>query len=133
MADPPHAAVVGHGVDLIEVGRIAEMRRKHGQRFLDRCFTKHEQGTCLGTRRADERFAARFAAKEACAKALGTGIARGITWTDIEVVGTPEGAPELRLHGQAASIAAAQGIAAWRVSLSHTSVHAIASVIALGG
>lgn len=133
MPTPPHASVVGHGIDLIEVGRIAEVHRKHGGRFLDRCFTKQEQQACLGTRRADERLAARFAAKEACAKALGTGIAQGIAWTDIEVISTPEGAPELRLQGRAASIAAEQGIAAWRVSLSHTSVHAMASVIALGG
>lgn len=123
-------SVVGHGVDLTEVARIADLRNRYAERFLERCFTTHEQDTCLPARRADERLAARFAAKEAVLKALGTGLRRGIGWTDVEVVTEPSGQPTVRLHGSAAHIAARLGVTRWHLSLSHAAGFAIASAIA---
>lgn len=123
-------SIVGHGIDMVEVARIAGMLAEHGDRFLERCFTPAEQEIGAGSRRRHEHLAARFAAKEAVLKALGTGLTSGIAWTEIEVVKLASGAPTLRLTGAAAIHADRLGVSRWWISLSHTDTHAIASVIA---
>ncbi len=123
---------IAHGVDIVEVSRIAEMRASHGQQFLDRCFTPGEQAYCLERRRAEEHLAGRFAAKEAVLKAMGLGLRGGMVWTDVEVTRTEEGAPGIRLHGRAAELARERGIGSWLLSISHTSTNAMASAIGLG-
>lgn len=124
-------AVVGHGIDLVEVTRIAGMIDRHGERFLARCFTPGERAYAEGRKRRDEHLAARFAAKEAVLKALGTGWRGGIAWTDVEVTLEPSGAPTLRLTGQAAQYAEELGARRWVLSLTHAGGFAAASAIAL--
>jgi len=123
--------ILGHGVDLVHIPRIARMVDEHGDRFLARCFTEDERAYAAGHRSGAERLAARFAAKEAALKALGTGLRSGIVWTDLSVVRTSEGAPLLHVEGQAAAVARSLGINSWRLSLSHAGEYAMASVIAL--
>lgn len=123
--------IVGHGIDLVSVARIAAMLADHQDRFLERCFTPAERRHGEGSRRYHEHLAARFAAKEAAMKALGTGLADGISWTDFEVQSTDAGAPVLNVTGRAAAIAQSRGIAEWHISLSHTDQAAMASVIAV--
>lgn len=77
-----------------------------------------------------ERIAARFAGKEAVLKALGTGLADGISWHEVEILTQASGAPEVRLTGRAAQIAANLGMNCWLISLSHTHEVAMASVMA---
>ena len=122
--------IIGTGVDIVETARIADLLGNHPERFLERCFTKGEQEDSKSNKRSHEHLAARFAAKEAALKALGTGWARGIGWTDIEVVKEPSGKPYLNITGRALEIANEMGISVWHLSLSHISTHAIASVIA---
>ncbi|MBL0927786.1 MAG: holo-ACP synthase [Phycisphaerales bacterium] len=124
--------ILGHGVDLVDVARIERMLADHTDRFRQRCFTAGELARGEGSRREAEHLAARFAAKEAVFKALGTGLADGLTWTDVEVITEPSGRPRLRLHARAAEVAALLGITAWSISLTHTDASALASVIAEG-
>jgi holo-[acyl-carrier protein] synthase len=124
--------IIGHGVDLVRIDRIEEMVRDHAERFLERCFTVGELGYCLGRKRQGEHLAARFAAKEAVLKAMGKGLADGMTWTEVEVVRSASGVPEVVLSGRAAVVAREMGIARVLVSLSHTDDHAMASAIAVG-
>lgn len=124
--------ILGHGIDITPVDRIARMLAEHGERFTHRVYTDGERAECAGERRSAERLAARFAAKEAALKALGTGLRGGIAWTDISVVTLPSGQPTLRVAGRAAEVAKELGIADWRVSLTHTAELAMASVLALG-
>jgi len=125
--------IIGHGVDIVEVKRIAEMVERHADHFLDRVFTAGENSYAASSpRRRAEHLAGRFAAKEAALKALGTGWRSGIAWTDVEVRLEPSGRPNLVLHGAAESAALASGITAWHVSISHTDDLAIASVIGEG-
>ncbi len=99
--------LIGTGVDLIEVERIARSIERYGERFLRRVYTDHEIAYCSRKRSGAESFAARFAAKEAGAKALGTGISRGVTWNEFQV-GAPPGRPAgSRIAG--AGCAAGQG------------------------
>lgn len=121
--------VVAHGIDLVAVPRIARLIDEHGDRFLNRCFTRAEQEASRSAKRQAEHLAARFAAKEAVLKALGTGLSAGIAWTDIEVVRLPSGAPKIQLHNKAATFAASLGVSHWLVSLTHTGDYAAASVI----
>ena len=83
--------LIGTGVDLIEIERIARSIERYGIRFLHRVYTDHEIAYCSRKRSSAESFAARFAAKEAGAKALGTGISRGVTWNEFEVGHEPGG------------------------------------------
>lgn len=124
--------ILGHGVDIVEVARIAAMVEEHAGRFLERCFTAGERGYASSRKRGAEHLAGRFAAKEAVLKALGTGWRDGIAWTDVEVVVLPSGQPEVRLHGVAQETATKKGIASWWLSISHTETHAVASAIAAG-
>jgi len=130
---PTVGNIVGHGIDLVENRRIAEMLDAHGDRFVERCFTEAERRYADAARqRRVERYAARFAVKEAVLKALGTGWRDGIAWTDIELVTLPSGAPTIRLSGRSAEVADALGVIEWSASVSHTSDYAVASAIAIG-
>ena len=91
--------IIGTGVDICEVPRIAESIARFGDRFLHRVFTEREIRYCRSKKNSVERFAARFAAKEAAMKALGTGASRGVTWKSIEVGHAPGGRPILHLAG----------------------------------
>ncbi len=125
--------IKGHGIDLVEVTRIAKMLANHEDRFRDRLFTAAEQAYCESSpKRRAEHYAARFAAKEAVLKAIGTGWRDGIAWTDIEILRAPSGKPSIILTGRAAAIALEQGISSWHVSMTHTGTHAEASAIAEG-
>ncbi|MFT3787303.1 MAG: holo-ACP synthase [Tepidisphaeraceae bacterium] len=122
--------IIGHGIDIVETGRIREMADEHGQRFLDRIFTAAEQAYCdARPKRYYEHLAGRFAAKEAVLKVIGTGWRHGIAWTDIEVVNHESGQPTLNLSGEVARIAEKLGITKWWISISHIETHATASAI----
>lgn len=118
-----------HGIDAIEVARIARSLEQHGERFLSRVYTEGERAYAEPRARRVEHLAARFAAKEAVLKAIGTGWRDGIAWTDVEVVLEPSGKPGVKLHGEAARVAASLGITGWALSLSHTKEMAFASAI----
>jgi holo-[acyl-carrier protein] synthase len=124
--------LIGTGVDLIEVERIAHSIERYGERFLRRVYTDHEIAYCSRKRVSAESFAARFAAKEAGAKALGTGISRGVTWNEFQVARNPGGRPVLELRGRAALLATELGVRAISLSLTHTSSLAIATVVMEG-
>jgi holo-[acyl-carrier protein] synthase len=122
--------VVGTGIDVVEIERVARSIERYGSRFLERVYTAAEIAYCQRKRRnAAESFAARFAAKEAGAKALGTGIGFGVTWRELEVGREPAGRPLLLLHGRAAEIAASLGVRRSSLSITHTRTQSMALVI----
>jgi len=124
--------IIGHGIDLVETGRIRRLVDEHGSRFLDRVFTTDEQAYCArNPKRYVERLAVRFAAKEAVLKVLGTGKRGNIAWTDIEVTKLGTGQPRINLSGDCARLARELRIASWHISLSHIETHAMASAIGL--
>ena len=92
--------IVGTGIDIAEVDRIAHSIERFGRRFTERVFTADEIRYCESKANKAERYAARFAAKEAGMKAIGTGWSRGVRWQDIEVRRLPGGRPTLLFHGR---------------------------------
>jgi holo-[acyl-carrier protein] synthase len=121
--------IVGTGIDIAEVPRIAESIARFGERFLHRVFTEGERKYCDAKANRVERYAARFAAKEAAMKALGTGWNHGVRWRDIEVRRQPGGRPTIAFHGKAAEFAAKLGATNIALSLTHTEDQALAQVI----
>lgn len=121
--------IVGTGIDVVEVPRVAATIQRFGERFLQRIFTEGEIRYCQSKANRVERFAARFAAKEAGMKALGTGWSRGVRWRDVEVQRQPGGRPTIVFHGKAAEFAHQLGTSRIAVSLTHTAAEAIAHVI----
>ena len=122
--------ICGIGVDVIEVVRIAEAEKRHGERFLRRIYTQLEMEKVHGNRH--QYFAARFAAKEASFKALGTGWSGGVRWLDVEVDNLSSGRPVLALTGVARARADDLGVTLLHISLSHTSGLAVAQVVLEG-
>jgi len=93
--------IIGIGSDLVDIRRIAKTLERHGERFIDRCYTEVERRKSDGRADRAASYAKRFAAKEACSKALGTGLRRGVYWRDMGVVNKPSGKPTLLLTGGA--------------------------------
>jgi holo-[acyl-carrier protein] synthase len=120
--------LVGTGIDLVEIPRIAHSIERFGDRFLHRIFTEAEIAYCRRRVTAAESFAARFAAKEAGAKALGTGIQHGVTWKELEVRRMPGQRPTLHLSGRARDLAGQMGVTHVSLSLTHTAGLAMAAV-----
>jgi holo-[acyl-carrier protein] synthase len=121
--------IVGTGIDIAEVPRIAEAIARYGDRFLRKIFTEGEIRYCSSKANRVERFAARFAAKEAAMKALGTGWNHGVRFRDVEVSRQPGKRPTITFHGKAAEFADKLGAKNIALSLSHTAEQAIAQVI----
>jgi holo-[acyl-carrier protein] synthase len=122
------AMLIGTGVDLVEIARIAKSIERFQDRFLQRVFTAEEIAYCRRKRNFAESFAARFAAKEAGAKALGTGIHHGVTWTELEVRRQPGQRPTLHFSGRAQHFADLLGVQHVSLSLTHTGQMAMAIV-----
>lgn len=116
------------GTDLVQVASIRESVERFGARYVERVFTAGEIEYCeRSPTERYRRFAARFAAKEAALKVLRP---RGhwFDWRNIEVIRTPSGWCELRLHGAARLMALRHRISGFSVSLSHETEYAIAVV-----
>lgn len=121
--------IVSHGIDMVDCARLKDLIKRHGQKFLNRIFTKAELEYCRGRKREIEHLAGRFAAKEAVLKVLGTGWRNGICWTDIEVRNEPSGQPKVYLTGKCREVADNLRLATVLISISHIGTHAIASAI----
>jgi holo-[acyl-carrier protein] synthase len=125
--------IVGTGIDIAEVPRIAASIERFGGRFLERVFTPEEIRYCESKANKAERYAGRFAAKEAAMKAIGTGWNRGVTWHDVEVVRAPGGRPTIAFHGKAGEFFRKLGAAHAHLSITHTKESAMAQVILESG
>ncbi len=123
--------VIGVGVDLVDLERVARLLSNKGEHAMQKFFTDEERAY-LATRPDPTGHAgARIAAKEAVYKALQSlPGARGVGWREIEVTRDDDGRPAIRLHGLAARLAEANGGLVVQVSLTHsaTSAGAIAMV-----
>lgn len=124
--------IVGHGIDLVEIGEIRRWIEDPRDPLVQRCFIQEELDEVGDGPTRVEHLAGRFAAKEAVLKALGTGFGAGVAFSDVIIQRAPGTPPQVRLMGGAAKAAANLGIVEWWLSISHTSSIAMASVIAVG-
>src|SRR6185295_541263 len=107
------------GLDLVEISRIRDVYQRHGERFINRVYTPEERKRISALTDPAPYLAGRWAVKEAVLKVLGTGLTRGITWKDINVVREPSGAPKVLLSGAALEKARELRIGRILVSITH--------------
>jgi holo-[acyl-carrier protein] synthase len=121
--------VIGVGLDLVDIERFRDVLTRQPA-MRTRLFTADELALADERRDPIPTLAARFAAKEAVMKALGVGLG-AFSFHEVEVLRLDSGAPDLRVSGGAATLAAGRGVTAWHLSLSHSVTTAGAVVSAL--
>ncbi len=124
--------IIGIGTDLARVARFERAMGRHGERFALRLLGEWELERYRGHALPAAFLAKRFAAKEAFVKALGTGLRRGMRWTEIQVVNDALGRPSLVLSGKAHELAKAAGVRLVHLSLSDEEALAMAFVVLEG-
>jgi holo-[acyl-carrier protein] synthase len=125
------ARILGVGLDLVELERLAAVLSRYRARFLERVCRPGE----IAPRHGDamvQHLGGLFAAKEAVLKALGTGWGSGAWFRDVEVVREPGEGPTIRLHDGALRRARDLGVARIHVSITHERGHAAAVAILEG-
>ena len=123
-------AVIGIGIDVVDIARAEAMLATHRKRVLERLLTEAELSYVNGMPHPARHLAVRLAAKEAVYKAFQTTPgARGIGWQEIEVTRAAHGRPEIFLAGLAADILASRSGATIHVSLTHSDLSAVAVAI----
>ncbi len=114
-------AIIGIGIDIIEVTRLRKAIEKWGEDFSSWIFTKNELSIARTKVNKYWHLAGRFAAKEAIFKA--TGKAK-IGFKNIEILNNKSGKPYCRFRN-----AKAKNITI-NVSISHAKTYAVANAIA---
>ena len=118
-------SVVGVGIDLVDLARVARLLEDKGEHAFGRLFTSAEREYLASRDDPTGHAAARIAAKEAVYKAFQSlPGARAIGWREIEVTRDANGRPAILLHGLAAKLADEQGGVRIQVSLTHSSLAA---------
>lgn len=121
--------LLGIGVDIVEVAKVADSIREYGNPYLEKLFTPREIEYCESAAIPLQRYAGRIAVKEAAMKALSTGWGQGVEWLDFEVMNEPSGQPTLQVYGTGARLFEERGISKIFVSISHIPEFAIALVV----
>ena len=116
--------ILGIGIDIIEVARIAASLEKFGHRFGKRILLPDEIEYCLAHAHPAPFVAARFAAKEAVSKAFGTGIGVQLGWQDMEISHRESGEPFVILHGKGKNLFESRRAKHLFISISHTDAYA---------
>lgn len=123
-------AVIGIGVDVVDVARAEAMLAPHRRRVLDRLLRDGERAYVFQMPHPARHLAVRLAAKEAVYKALqALPGSRQIGWKDLEVLRGPTGRPSVRPHGLAAEVLVANGSPAIHLSLTHSDQSAVAMAV----
>ena len=97
--------MIAVGTDILEVDRMRKVLDRMGDKFARRILRPDEWQAFSDSAQPHRLLAKRFAAKEAVAKTLGTGIGRGVSWQDICIRHTDDGAPQVELSGGALDVA----------------------------
>jgi len=121
--------IVGIGVDVFAVARIAHELAKEPHGLREQLFTPAEIAYCEAKRYPAPHYAVRFAAKEALFKALGAADVNGASWREVEVRDERSGRSRLILHGRLHAVAESLHADRIFVSLSHTRKWAVANVV----
>lgn len=116
----------GIGTDIVQISRIRDAIGRHGEAFLQRCFTAEEIARAQGKHDPVAAFARLFAAKEALLKALGSGMREGLSWQDLRVSWDHAGAPSAHFGQGAARYLPQDRDVTTRLSMSDDGAYAVA-------
>lgn len=121
---------IKNGIDIIEVKRIEDSIKQHGEGFLTRVFTEKEIEYCESKKANKfQSYAARFAAKEAVFKAISGAVSNKyeVNWQDIEILNDEAGKPYVNFSNKLQKLGLKNENI--DVSLSHIKEQAIASAV----
>ena len=121
---------IKNGIDIIEVKRIEDSIKQHGEGFLKRVFTEKEIEYCESKKvNKFQSYAARFAAKEAVFKAISGAVSNKyeVNWQDIEILNDETGRPYVNFSNKLQKLGLKNENI--EVSLSHIKEQAIASAV----
>ncbi len=124
--------ILGTGIDLVRIERIASALERWPRRFEQRVFSDRERADCGRRGSPPVHYSGRFAVKEAMMKAVGTGWRRGIRWTEIECLNDSSGRPRVETRGAMQALLEQRGVRTIHVSLSHDGEYAVAHVVLEG-
>ncbi|MBL8985247.1 MAG: holo-ACP synthase [Gemmatimonadales bacterium] len=123
-------AVIGLGIDVVDIARAEAMLAEHRKRVLDRLLTEGEHAYVMGMPHPPRHLAVRLAAKEAVYKALQVlPGSRAVGWREIEVTRADHGRPVIALHGLAHRLVDERIGARIHLSLTHSELSAVAVAI----
>ena len=126
--------IVGHGIDIVSVDRIAQVYGRFGHRFLRKFLAPEELKAFYDLEARNQQrsitfLAGRWAVKESAYKALGS---RNLPFTELTTVVDVNGQPRLCFTGTAQGVAEKKGIIHTHLAISHETKYALASVILEG-
>ncbi len=121
--------ILGMGLDMVEVSRIQRAMDRFGRRFLQKLFSPSEIAYCSEKVLKAECLAGTFAAKEAFLKALGTGVSKGISFLEVEVVRERGAPPTISVSGRAKEAMEKKGGKEVILSITHDGGFALAAVV----
>jgi holo-[acyl-carrier protein] synthase len=124
--------IKGIGTDIVSIERIEATLARHPNVFSQRVLHPNELIIFANHKQPCAYLAKRFAAKEALSKALGTGIAKGVSFHEIEVKNDALGRPLLKLHQHTKVIATSMGVTSSFLTLADEKHYAIAYVVLEG-
>ena len=97
-------AIVGIGLDLVELSRVGRSLARWGPRLVDKLMDSDEAGRLpAGDEARVAAVATAIALKEAASKALSTGWSGGVHWRQVVAAAGPP--PGVRLTGRALEVA----------------------------
>ncbi|MBN1535769.1 MAG: holo-ACP synthase [Anaerolineales bacterium] len=123
--------MIGIGIDIVAINRMAETIERSGDIFLRRVFTPTEIESGKRCDHPAAFFAMAFAAKEAVFKALTLSWEQGIDLRHIEINRGEVGQPLVRLSGQVERAAKEKGCGRVEISQSFETDMAVAVAIAV--
>lgn len=116
--------IFGIGTDIQDIQQTKNLYIKKADAFLSKCFTENEIEELK--KKAGNAFyqtlTGKYAAKEAFSKAYGTGIGKGLSFHDIEILNDINGKPILTSKK-------IEGEKRLHISISHSKDYATAMVI----
>jgi holo-[acyl-carrier protein] synthase len=119
------------GIDLVSPETILDSIATHGERYLERVYTRRELSEATTSRGlSGRRLAGSFAAKEATIKVLRPANDVPVPWHEIEVQSLQPKLCRLTLSGSTATLARKTGLDGLALSISYEQGLALAVVIA---
>jgi holo-[acyl-carrier protein] synthase len=123
-------AIIGIGIDITEISRIARAVTGHGEKFIRKVYTPSETDFCNRAGAPERHFAGRWAAKEAFYKALPPTVQPLSSWLSVQILPDQAGRPRLEVREQRLKQALTEaGVSSIHLSITHERTHCAAVVI----
>jgi|688.fasta_scaffold714203_2 holo-[acyl-carrier protein] synthase len=120
--------IFGFGTDIVEVNRIQDKLEKNTA-LIQHIYSQQEQEYCNKQKHPHISYAARFAVKEAFLKAFGVKFIGNHSLPEIAISNDEHGKPTVVLSGKTLNTFQQLQLQNIHVSISHTDMYAVASVI----